>query len=218
MAISDEGIIYGSTLSGGSFGSGVIYSINHDGTEYKKLHEFTWGLSMTNFPATLVVGSDDMLYGTNHLGSTSYGCIYAVAKDGTGFKEVLKFNSVGMQSPAGLFQGQDGRLYGLSRGSSSSAPHCIVLTRTVVASNHSSFSSVSNQVIVYTKEQNKGYMVPHKRRWVDLQCEPDGRRLQDSTHIQMWRCQSSGVYTRHLTVHYGLTTTGAAMALGQSFV
>jgi len=221
MAISDEGIIYGSTFSGGSFGSGVIYSINHDGTEYKKLHEFTWGLSMTNFPATVVVGSDDMLYGTNHLGSTSYGCIYAVAKDGTGFKEVLNFNSVGMQSPAGLFQGQDGRLYGLSRGSSSSAPQ---LYR--VNTDGSGFESIHT----FSSDEGPGYSIyqgTNERIYGTLtkddgsifSCEPDGSdyKILHIFNMAEGANPSGGIYQAPDGFIYGRTTTGADNGLGTVF-
>ena len=84
--ISDDGIIYGATYNKGANGGGVIFSINQDGTKYKRLYNFPSVFRPTQDPATIIVGSDGFLYGTSHLGSGYFGSIYAIGKDGSGYR------------------------------------------------------------------------------------------------------------------------------------
>jgi uncharacterized repeat protein (TIGR03803 family) len=111
--VLSNGVIYGSTHLGGSHSSGVVFRVNEDGTNYKRLHNFKYAQSAVVKPATMVLGSDGFLYGTNHVGAGLDGVIYSVATDGSAFKEVLDFHSVDMRQPYDLIQGANGKLYGL---------------------------------------------------------------------------------------------------------
>ncbi|HEX6223915.1 MAG TPA: choice-of-anchor tandem repeat GloVer-containing protein, partial [Chryseolinea sp.] len=117
-----DGVIYGSTHLGGEFLSGVVYSVNEDGTNYQRLHNFTYPISNLPRPATMVLGLDGKLYGTHHVGGGYGGNIYAMMIDGTGFREVLDFNAVGMREPQDLIQGADQKLYGLGLDESNGWP------------------------------------------------------------------------------------------------
>ena len=115
IAISADGVIYGSTDNGGAHHSGVVYRINADGTGYRKLADLPYATVGSPDPSTLVLGADGFLYGTHFVGSTFQGNIYKVAADGSGLTELLKFNEKQLINPKHLHWGSDGRLYGVAR-------------------------------------------------------------------------------------------------------
>ncbi len=111
------GILYGTTGRGGIDDSGIIFAIHKDGSNYRRIFEFSSDIDIV-FPAkgtlaarkanvlfptmALLEASDGMLYGTttshcgnpcspNRIGDTS---IFKINKDGSGFAIVLFLKTV----------------------------------------------------------------------------------------------------------------------------
>jgi len=107
--ILSNGILYGTTSSGGSFNNGTVFAINTNGTGFTNLYSFTGG-SDGSKPTGGLVLSGHILYGTTEYGGSSgSGAIYAVNTNGTGFTNLYSFtvlnnftNSDGANPYAGL--------------------------------------------------------------------------------------------------------------------
>ena len=125
-----DGVLYGTTISGGSagsfgglFGGGTVFKVNKDGTGYAILHSFGSlvgdGL---NPSASLIEGNDGVLYGTAANGGSAVGfaggTVFKVNKDGSDYATLHSFASVdydGLNPVASLTEGSDGALYGTAR-------------------------------------------------------------------------------------------------------
>ncbi|HLH78973.1 MAG TPA: choice-of-anchor tandem repeat GloVer-containing protein, partial [Chthonomonas sp.] len=120
-----DGALYGTTIAGGTNGTGVIFKLNSDGTGFRVLHTFSatsgpWYNPYINddgaYPsASLLQGKDGALYGTtSHGGAYGGGVIFKINPDGTGFTVLHAFTQGGDgNSPQiGLIQGSIGALYG----------------------------------------------------------------------------------------------------------
>ena len=94
-------ILYGTTGSGGTNGSGTVFKLNLDGTGFTNLHTFT----LLSGPATgtnhdgarpdggLAI-SNNTLYGSALLGGTNgNGTVFKVNTDGTGFTNLYTFSA-----------------------------------------------------------------------------------------------------------------------------
>lgn len=98
-----DGYLYGSTRAGGANGTGTIFKISRDGTDFKSLYSFAAvtsaagsGLTVTVDGAApagpLVAGADNFLYGTASQGGTNgRGTVFRIAFDGTGFQVLHHF-------------------------------------------------------------------------------------------------------------------------------
>jgi uncharacterized repeat protein (TIGR03803 family) len=136
MIEGSDGKLYGTARAGGHNGTGVIFRMNLDGTEFQVVHEFGPVTSaatdsvVKNVGGSSPIGSllqaqDGYLYGTAALGGLSgRGTIYRIQPDGTGFEVVHEFTDLSTASPPanvdgavpaeGLTDGGDGRLYGVA--------------------------------------------------------------------------------------------------------
>jgi uncharacterized repeat protein (TIGR03803 family) len=86
--------LYGVTMQGGSFNEGSIFSINTDGTGYTNLYSFTdEGASEYFIPN----GSGGLLRSGNVLYGSTYGTVYRINLDGTGFA-ILCTNLEGVEN------------------------------------------------------------------------------------------------------------------------
>jgi len=93
--------LYGTAVAGGSSGNGVVYAVNTDGTGFTNLHSFTAPTGFTGpygtnsdgaEPQDALTLSGNALYGTTQVGGTnSYGTIFAVNTDGSGFTVLHHF-------------------------------------------------------------------------------------------------------------------------------
>ena len=72
LCLADDGMLYGMTSIGGTYGQGVLFSYNPDNENYTKLHDFSgFGFGDGAQPKSdLIQASDGKLYGT-----TTYGGI-----------------------------------------------------------------------------------------------------------------------------------------------
>jgi uncharacterized repeat protein (TIGR03803 family) len=134
-----DGYLYGVARAGGPSGTGTIFKISRDGTDFKLLHSFaaitsssTSGLTVTVDGAAptgpLVAGTDNVFYGTASQGGTNgRGVVFRIAFDGTGFQVLHHFsattadattgrleNADGATPLGGLVDGGDGFFYGMA--------------------------------------------------------------------------------------------------------
>jgi uncharacterized repeat protein (TIGR03803 family) len=109
MVVSD-GVLYGVTEQGGTNGSGTIFSMNADGSGFTNIHFFSPSILATNSSGQYYYTNSDgfapmssltllgnTLYGwTPSGGLWSYGCIFRLNTDGSGFTNIHNFidNSV----------------------------------------------------------------------------------------------------------------------------
>ncbi|MGA2656058.1 MAG: choice-of-anchor tandem repeat GloVer-containing protein [Verrucomicrobiota bacterium] len=98
--------LYGTAESGGSGGHGTVFKINTDGTGLATIYSFTAYTPGTNSdganPQGSLVLSGNTLHGTASVGGSanSYGTIFKVNTDGTGFTKLHTFGLVGVSDPA----------------------------------------------------------------------------------------------------------------------
>ena len=112
------GQFYGVTAQG-SEGGGTVFRISSSGDDLHVLHTFaTNGVDGLSPFGSLVQGSDDVLYGVTISGGTNdMGTVFKVRTDGTGYSVLRRFTGSGGdgRSPeAGLVEGLDGALYGVT--------------------------------------------------------------------------------------------------------
>ena len=79
--IAVKGKLYGTTLNGGTSGSGTVFRINTRGKE-KVLHSFGLSGDGAN-PVANLTDVTGTLYGTTQLGGAGYGTVFSVSTTGT---------------------------------------------------------------------------------------------------------------------------------------
>lgn len=114
LLLGSDGELYGTAESGGSGGFGTAYTLARDGSGFTVLHDFTAPATGTRPNAGVIEASDGALYGTTRFGGTNgAGMVYSIARDGSGYTIVHKWNGANGAWPAAeLLQGLDGSLYG----------------------------------------------------------------------------------------------------------
>jgi uncharacterized repeat protein (TIGR03803 family) len=99
LILASDGNYYGTTSSGGEFGSGTVFKMTPDGST-TVLHSFN-NVDGANPRAPVIEGLDGALYGTTSVGgSGSAGTVFTLKKDGTGF---LVLHSLAAQDSTGCF-------------------------------------------------------------------------------------------------------------------
>jgi uncharacterized repeat protein (TIGR03803 family) len=83
-------MLYGTTLSGGLYGDGVIYSVNTNGAGFTVLWNFAGTNGSTAYPSLALAGQT--LFGATEAGGTGgCGTLYKINTDGTGFTVLKNF-------------------------------------------------------------------------------------------------------------------------------
>lgn len=120
---ASDGWLYGTAQSGGENQHGIVFKITREGMGYRVIHHF--GASETDGgspSAGVIEGTDGYLYGTTFGGGRSgLGTVYKLNKDGGPIQILFNLaDSPGTRfNPrAGVTQGRDGYLYGLTTGQS----------------------------------------------------------------------------------------------------
>jgi uncharacterized repeat protein (TIGR03803 family) len=112
-----NGLLYGTTSTGGASGNGEVFSLNPKTMAITVLHSFT-GSDGASPEAPLTLGPGGKYYGTTTAGgSTNNGTVFSITPSGI-FKSLHSFSGAGVgQNPsAGLTLGSDGALYGVTYG------------------------------------------------------------------------------------------------------
>ncbi len=110
-----DGNLYGTTAQGGASDSGTIFKIDTNGTTFTTLHNFA-GSDGAKPYGGLIQGTDGSLYGTTiEGGANNYGTIFKIDTNGSTLTTLHSFaGSDGWGPYAGLIQGTDGNLYGMT--------------------------------------------------------------------------------------------------------
>jgi uncharacterized repeat protein (TIGR03803 family) len=93
--------LYGTAIAGGTNGSGTVFSVNTDGSNFKTVHAFAaldpTGITNVDgaFPSAGLVLSGDTLYGTASSGGTNgNGAIFSVSTNGGNFTLLHSFSGL----------------------------------------------------------------------------------------------------------------------------
>jgi uncharacterized repeat protein (TIGR03803 family) len=132
LLIDQSGIIYGTTLKGGSDNLGVIFSLtpSQGAWTYTVLYSFTGGNDGANPYSGVIRGNAGNLYGTaSGGGSYGWGMVYELTPSGSGWQEKTLYSFSGTQQggwgiyPVGglIFDGA-GNLYGTTESSMAYGP------------------------------------------------------------------------------------------------
>jgi uncharacterized repeat protein (TIGR03803 family) len=122
LLLGSDGILYGTTFTGGTGNAGTVFKINQDGTGFAVLKNFDTSTTGGGSYARLLE-VDEVLYGTTYLGgSGNAGTVFKLNLDGTGFAVLKHFanTTTGGHPTAGLTLGPDGSLYGTAHHGGSS--------------------------------------------------------------------------------------------------
>ncbi|HTS16450.1 MAG TPA: choice-of-anchor tandem repeat GloVer-containing protein [Verrucomicrobiae bacterium] len=116
-----DGLLYGTTSSGGSGGAGTVFKVGTNGSP-TILHSFSGGSDGGTPLAGLVQGSDSNYYGTTASGGTSGQGTIFVYTPGSGFISSYDFTggTNGGQPKATMTEGNDGFLFGTTYGGGAS--------------------------------------------------------------------------------------------------
>lgn len=129
LILDSAGNLYGTTGSGGAFGSGVVFELSRSGDKWteKVLHNFGVHKNDLARPrGTLTFDGSGNLYGTGLWGgkSLSYGGVFQLKRSGTTWQERVIHNftggSDGGNPSANLIWDSAGNLYGTTFGGGSS--------------------------------------------------------------------------------------------------
>ncbi len=106
--------LYGMTSSGGAKDSGVIFSIDTSGSNYKDIWDFTGKTGW--YGAGDLVLYEGRLYGMVPGGANGDGCIFSLDTNGSGYKVLFNFNGTSGSGEALSLTPANGKLYGMTTG------------------------------------------------------------------------------------------------------
>jgi uncharacterized repeat protein (TIGR03803 family) len=120
----NDGRLYGVTTIGGTAGNGTVFAFDPVGGIFSTMHSFD-GTRGARPTGELLLAADGKLYGTTATGgsnaagtATSFGTIFSIARDGTGFSSLRSFEGTNGSSPTGrLLQLDASTFVGIAAGS-----------------------------------------------------------------------------------------------------
>jgi uncharacterized repeat protein (TIGR03803 family) len=117
----DGTFLYGMTNLGGANNAGTAFKIRPDGTAFTKLLDFNVTGNGSE-PYGTFFSDGTFLYGmTSKGGTNSFGTIFKILPDGTGYTKLLDFNGTGNGSfPLGTLISDGTFLYGVTSGGGTS--------------------------------------------------------------------------------------------------
>ncbi|MDX2247205.1 MAG: hypothetical protein SF052_10535, partial [Bacteroidia bacterium] len=113
VTMGRDGKIYGLTFRGGLYETGVIYTLEKDGSDYKVLYNFNF--TDGYFPyGRLIHAADGKLYGLTSGGpQNGAGVLFQIHTDGSNFQLLRQFSGLDGRTPFGtLLEARNGKLYG----------------------------------------------------------------------------------------------------------
>ncbi|PYM12949.1 MAG: hypothetical protein DME18_10145, partial [Verrucomicrobia bacterium] len=124
LAEGPDGILYGTTSSGGATNSGTVFKLSRDGSGYTVLHDFGTAVNDgLNLQAGILIGGDGLLYGATRMGGLfGSGTLFKLNSDGSGYNVFYHFSGAtdGAQ-PRGALLEISNRLYGTASAAGDSA-------------------------------------------------------------------------------------------------
>ncbi len=106
--------LYGMTGFGGSSSNGVMFSMDTNGTANTVLYNFTGGTGGAISEGSLIL-SGGLFYGmTGYGGSVGHGNIFSIDTNGSGYMDLLDFNSTDGARPLGSLIQSGNVLYGMA--------------------------------------------------------------------------------------------------------
>ncbi len=126
LTLGSDGLLYGVTPYGGAGGSGVVFQLTADGSNFSVVYAFSATGSDPGNPnanldgatpnAALVKDSEGSFYGTTVSGGEAgQGTVFLITAGGVLFNTLYTFTPGSGESPV-LTMGSDGVLYGLTTG------------------------------------------------------------------------------------------------------
>jgi uncharacterized repeat protein (TIGR03803 family) len=113
--IYDGTFLFGMTHTGGLYDKGIIFKIKPDGSNFNKLLDFQ-GTTNGSFPKGSLVTDGNFLYGMTVGGGTSnYGTVFKILKDGSGFTKIVDFTGLNGKSPNEDLLINGNYLYGMTK-------------------------------------------------------------------------------------------------------
>ncbi|HEU5395862.1 MAG TPA: choice-of-anchor tandem repeat GloVer-containing protein [Verrucomicrobiae bacterium] len=111
--VSTGDTLYGTTLNGGLYGNGTIFSLRTNGMNFANLHDFDLANNYTNSdgikPVGTLVLSGQTLYGTAQLGGTGlYGTVFSLSTNGSSFTNLYAFSTAVFSSALNAYTNSDG--------------------------------------------------------------------------------------------------------------
>ncbi len=121
LYIGQDGALYGTTLYGGPFASGVVFKLNTDGSGYTRLHDFGSVANDGSLTyAGLVQGPAGFFYGVTDSGGTNgVGTVFKLNATGSSYQILYSFSTTGGDgqfADVTLTLGNDGVLYSTTYG------------------------------------------------------------------------------------------------------
>jgi len=93
--ILSGGVLYGTTINGGTNRNGTIYALNPDGSGFVSLRSLNVTTGDGLFPFAGLVGSGGALYGTTSAGGAGgNGTVFAINTDGSGYTNLYSFSAL----------------------------------------------------------------------------------------------------------------------------
>ncbi len=131
LVLARDGKLYGTTMFGGLYAMGTVFTMRTDGSGFVQLYSFGGAGDPQQPMAPLVQGVDGYLYGPTPVGGASavggasgFGTVFKISTNGseTVLHSFLPSGGDGQYAYGGLVQGKDGTLYGVTQqgGSASS--------------------------------------------------------------------------------------------------
>ncbi|MFI4963290.1 MAG: T9SS type A sorting domain-containing protein [Legionellales bacterium] len=116
-----SGFLYGMTLQGGTHSLGNVFKVKPDGTGYVDILNFGTGNANGASPYGSLYYDGTFLYGmTSSGGTSSYGNIFKVMPDGTGYVDLFDYTNANRGSPEGSLVSDGTFLYGMTHGGGTS--------------------------------------------------------------------------------------------------
>jgi uncharacterized repeat protein (TIGR03803 family) len=115
LILASNGLLYGMTAAGGTFGKGTIFEIDTAGNNFATIKNLDGDTDGEEPRGRLVQATDTNLYGVAHTGGAhNSGTLFQIDLNGRAFQVLHAFGESieGTRPGAGLIQGSDGLLYG----------------------------------------------------------------------------------------------------------
>ncbi|MCX6353516.1 MAG: hypothetical protein NTZ78_01275 [Candidatus Aureabacteria bacterium] len=103
--IADSGVFYGMTMAGGGHAGGTIFSIEGNGSDYTRLHDFLDPAFAPDgaIPWGNLILVNGALYGMNQAGGANgVGTVFSVNTNGSGYAKLHSFNDPAVTAGDGM--------------------------------------------------------------------------------------------------------------------